>query len=302
MRPTRALPAIAAAAATALGLASCAAGDTSPPTSKAKALDLVYNTPERKGPVDEVTWLLAGEPAGFDTDRAGGSNENTVVANVCERLFQQQPDLSIEPWIAESYRQPDDATLVLRIRDGVVFHDGSRLDAADVVYSLKRHAAEGNEEADEFSNVRSISRTGAMDVTLKLKRPDSQLIGALAADAGIVQDEQATERQGEDYGTPGSADACSGPYQIAEWEPGASLTLTRFDKHWNPDVKGGPKRVTFTWAESAAAVNTLTAGEADGAYLSSPALVPALAKSKRLRTFFGPSTMVYSLVPPPGAA
>lgn len=293
-RPLRPLS-VAVVATLALAASACSgsgSGDDVPEPT----LDLVDTAPAAAGQLDEVSWLLAAEPAGFDTDRAGGDVEDTIVANVCERLFQQQPDLSVQPWLATEYEQTDDA-LVLTIREDATFHDGSPVTADDVVYSLQRHAKDGNEEADEFENVASIERTGAHEVTLELAKPDSQLVAALAGDAGIVLHEATVEPQGEDYGTPGSTDGCSGPYRVASWQPGTDLTLEWYDEYWNDEVRQGPASVTFTWADSAAAVNTLTTGAADGTYLSSPSLVPALAESDAVTTYFGPSTLVYSLVP-----
>ena len=294
-RPARHLAMTAVAALALVATTACAGSDAGNDVP-APTIDLVDTAPAADGDLDEVTWLLAAEPAGFDTDRAGGDVEDTIVANVCERVFQQQPDLSIEPWLASSYEQTDDA-LVLELRDDATFHDGSPITADDVVYSLRRHAEEGNEEADEFENVAAIRSTGPQQVTLDLARPDSQLVAALAGDAGIVLDEATVEPQGEDYGTPGSTDGCSGPYRVASWSPGTDLTLERHDDYWNDEVRRGPAEVTFVWADSAAAVNTLTTGAASGTYLSSPSLVPALAKNDAVATYFGPSTLVYSLVP-----
>jgi len=289
------------AAVTALGTAGCASSAPAPgeggtPNAQGRELELVTTSPERSAPVEEVSWLLGGEPAGFDTDRAGGDSEDTVVANVCERLFMQNPDLTVTPWLATEFEQSDE-TLVLTLRDDVTFHDGSPVTADDVVYSLQRHAEEGNEEADEFANVSAIRKSAENEVTLELKRPDSQIVAALAGDAGIVLSQETVQSQGQDYGTPGSEDACSGPYRIANWSAGSSLTVEKYADYWNEDFTGGPERVTFRWAESAATVNTLQAGEADGTYLSSPSLVPVLADVDSLELYFGPSTMVYSLVP-----
>ncbi|MGH3516137.1 MAG: ABC transporter substrate-binding protein [Haloechinothrix sp.] len=296
MKQWRVLAGAGVASVLVLG-AACSGGTSAGDAGSAAALNLVDRTSERSEPVDQVKWLLAKEPTTFDTDRSGGDTEDTVVANVCERLFQLQPDLSVRPWLASAVEHPDEETMVLTLRTDVTFHDGSPMTADDVVYSLRRHAKEGARESDEFGNVAAISKTGGHEVTLELSQPDAQLETALAADAGIVFDEQTVGAQGEDYGSPGSVDGCSGSYRVASWKAGSSLVLERYDEHWGGDVESAPQRVTFTWADSAAAVNNLSTGSVDGTYLPSPALVPALQKSDKVTTYFGPSTMVYSLVP-----
>ncbi|NUW37731.1 ABC transporter substrate-binding protein [Nonomuraea sp. SMC257] len=260
-------------------------------------LTLVDRTAKAAGPLESATWLLDGEPGTLDLDVDGGTPNRTVMANVCERLLQTQPDMTVKPWIAEKIDQPDPRTMVLTLRDGVTFHDGSPVTADDVVWSLRRHAGEGMDESDEFEDVKSVTKTGDRQVTIAFKKPNALFEQAIAGGAGIVLNEKVVERLGKEYGTPDSPDACSGPYTLKEWKSGARLTIERYDQYWNKDVKPLTRSVTFRWAEDNALVNSLVTGAADGAYLSDTGPAVALQANQAVTVAYGPTTRVFVLLP-----
>ncbi|MGP4047971.1 ABC transporter substrate-binding protein [Streptomyces sp. 2A115] len=287
-------------AAGALLLATgCSGADTDSSGSAldASKLKLVDTTAKASGPVGTVNWLLDQEPGLLDLDREGDTSGRTVMANVCERLFQVQPDLTTEPLLAKSADHPNDTTLVLNLRDDVTFHDGTKMTADDVVWSLKRHAEPDMQEADEYEDVDRITKTGTYQVTVTFKKPSALFEQALAGDAGIILERKAVESQGDDFGTPGRTDACSGPFTLKSWDSGSAVTIERFADYWNADRKALPQRVVFRWAEGSAMVNSVSTGAADGAYLTATGPAAALAKKDGVGVHYGPSTTAWSLIP-----
>ncbi|QEU92591.1 ABC transporter substrate-binding protein [Streptomyces kanamyceticus] len=286
------------AATALLATASCSGADTAAtggaPADAAK-LKLTASTPAAKGHQDKANWLLEDEPDSLDLDTQGSSAGRVVLTNVCERLYQLQPDNTVKPFLAEKAHAPDDRTLVLTVRDGVTFHDGSKLTADDVLWSLKRHADPDMEQADEFGNVRSMKKSGAREITIRFKAPDALFTKALAGDAGIVWNEKQVTAAGKDFGTPGQGDACSGPYTLGSWKSGDSLTIEAYDKYWG--AKPLTDRVTFRWASDSALVNALKTGAADGAYAESPNTASALRGTKGIDQYYGPSTASLVLIP-----
>src|SRR5690606_31299746 len=198
---------------------------------------------------------------------SGPADNATVLANTSDRLMQVQPDLTLGQSIASDAEWIDDTHVVFTIRQDAVFHDGSPVSTADVLWSMQRHAAEGAAESDEYQNVVSIEQTGDDQITVTTTQPDAIFLQAMAGDGGIVWNPRVIEAEGDGFGGPGSASACSGPYQIESWEPGSQLTIAKFEDYWNPDVDALAERVVFRWAEESAIANSLTAGEAQGAYL-----------------------------------
>ncbi|NDZ62533.1 ABC transporter substrate-binding protein [Streptomyces anulatus] len=289
---------VAGAVVAALLAAGCS-GATKPAGSGAAAdasrLTLTPTTAAARGELPEARWLLEDEPDSLDLDTQGSSAGRVVLTNVCERLYQLQPDMTTKPFLAESVETPDDTTLVLKLRSGVTFHDGSPMTADDVLWSLRRHADPDMEQGDEFENVASIEKTGDREITLTFKAPDALFLKALAGDAGIVWNKEQVEKAGRDFGTPGQPDACTGPYRLANWKSGDSITIERYDDYWGEAPL--TQRVTFRWATDSALVNALTTGAADGAYAESPNTAAALDGKKGITQYYGPSTSSLVLIP-----
>src|SRR5262249_23320433 len=83
---------------------------------------------------------LAEDPDVLDPTLARTFVCRIVFAAVCNKPFDLDEKLNIVPKLATSYQwSPDYKTLTLKIRQGVTFHDGEKLDAAAVKYSLERH-------------------------------------------------------------------------------------------------------------------------------------------------------------------
>ncbi|MGW2050629.1 ABC transporter substrate-binding protein [Streptomyces sp. NPDC001858] len=279
--------------------AACGGADTGSAKNTAgvdvSKLKLTPTTAAAAGAVDSVNWLLEDEPESLDLDTQGGSAGRTVLSNVCERLYQLQPDMSVQPSLVEKETRPDAKTLVLTLRAGVTFHDGSAMTADDVLYSLRRHAEPEMEQSDEFGSVAAMTKTGDREITIAFKQPDALFTKALAGDAGLVYNKEQVDKAGDDFGTPGQGDACSGPYELTGWKSGDSITLTRADDYWGK--KPLTQQVVFRWAEDSAMVNALSTGAADGAYLDTVTTAAALRGKSGLAQYYGPSTATLDLIP-----
>ncbi|MFD5898775.1 MULTISPECIES: ABC transporter substrate-binding protein [unclassified Streptomyces] len=298
MSSTRTTVTAALAVATLLAAAGCSGADqsgTGGESADAASLKLSATTPAAKGGLAQANWLLEDEPDSLDLDTQGTSAGRVVLTNVCERLYQLQPDMSVKPLLAEKAETPDDHTLVLTVRDGVTFHDGTDMTADDVLWSLERHADPDMEQSDEFTNVAGMRKTGEREVTVTFKQPDALFTKALAGDAGLVWNQEQVEKSGEDFGTPGQPDACSGPYELASWRSGDSIIIHSYDEYWGK--KALTDKVVFRWASDSALVNAVTTGAADGAYTESPNTASALRGKKGIDQHYGPSTASLVLIP-----
>ncbi len=68
-----------------------------------------------------------------------GVNDVIRNANVFNLLFYYEPEGRLAPMLAESAEPNSDATVwTIRLKSGIVFHDGSPLTADDVIYSFRR--------------------------------------------------------------------------------------------------------------------------------------------------------------------
>lgn len=290
----RTLPAVCVAA---LLLAGCGGPAAPEPGAAASRVAHANATPAATGQLASATWLLSKEPVTLDLDDdAASSQSDVVMANVCERLLQLQPDLTRKPHLAASYEWRTPTTLVLRLRDDVTFHDGSPMTAADVVWSMQRHAAPDAAESDEYVNVTGIAQSGPSEVTVTLSQPDAVFLQAIAGDAGVVWQRAAVEAKGEAFGTPtgSSGDACSGPMTVREWQAGDHIVLAKADNYWNPERASRTDELTVRWAGDEAIVNSLLTGSATGAYLETIASAARLVDGEGAAVSQGDDTRVWS--------
>src|SRR4051795_13456982 len=83
---------------------------------------------------------LAEDPDVLDPTLARSFVGRIVFSALCDKLFDIDEKLAIVPQLAASYQwSPDNKALTIKLRDGVVFHDGEKMDAPAVKFSLERH-------------------------------------------------------------------------------------------------------------------------------------------------------------------
>ncbi|MCI2419346.1 ABC transporter substrate-binding protein [Saccharopolyspora sp. K220] len=293
-RHPRWLAAGALGCATLAVIAGCGGAPVSPSQAK-QNVRLVDSTPAASGPLDKATWFMPKEPATLDQDNdAAGATTDTVMGNVCERLVQVQPDLTIKPWLAEKFEWTTPTTLVFTIRQGVRFHSGNVMTADDVVWSMNRHRADGANESDEFVNVTGVSQTGPNEVTVTTTQSDAVFVKALSGTGGVVFERKAVEAQGDTFGTPRGDDACTGPLDLKSWDSGRQIVLTKFADYWNKERVSKTGELTIRWADDDAVVNSLLTGEADGAYLENIASAAGLANAPNTTVSQGADTRVWN--------
>jgi peptide/nickel transport system substrate-binding protein len=83
---------------------------------------------------------LAEDPDVLDPTLARSFVGRIVFAALCDKLFDVDEKLNIVPQLATGHEwSADNKSLTLKIRTGVTFHDGEKLDAAAVKFNIERH-------------------------------------------------------------------------------------------------------------------------------------------------------------------
>jgi peptide/nickel transport system substrate-binding protein len=280
-----------------LALAACSGGQGA--GQAAATIELVETTPAATGEVEKVTWALpSGEPASLDPARTGDYSANTVGTNLCESLLRLDTDWSTSPGLASGVVQKDPVTVVITLRDGVTFWDGSALTADDVVYSLSRNMDPklASYAAHVYTNVASIDATGDLEVTVRFKTPDMQFVPDLAGVPGAIVQKTFTSKAGPSFGTATGGLMCTGPFKLAGWQNGRKITLERNDTYWDTTRRAKAKTFDFVFlTDSSTLTSALLAGEVDGVYGAPVGSISALQRSDAGRVYFGPSTETVSL-------
>lgn len=175
-----------------------------------------------------------------------------VLFNVYEGLVKATPDGDLEPAVAERVDVSDDATVyTFTLREGRTFHDGSKVTAEDIKYSIERYAdIQGKESA--FSILKKVVIADERTVKVILKEGNSEFLPELTL--AIIPKENKK---------PGENPIGTGPFKIEKFVPGQSLTVVKFEGY---RTKGLPylDQVTFKIvSDTDAAFTELQGGNID---------------------------------------
>ncbi|MBV1704476.1 MAG: ABC transporter substrate-binding protein, partial [Hyphomicrobiales bacterium] len=178
--------------------------------------------PASAAPRRDVRIGMALEPPGLDPTAGAASAIGEVTQfNVFEQLVRIKEDFTVAPGLATSWTFSDDLkTLTFKLREGVKFQNGEPFTSADVKFSFERAAAEDSTDKDKafFASIASIDAPDPSTVTLVFKAPSYQALYHLGfASASIVEPKSAPTDAVKPVGT--------GPYELADWQKGSSLTL-----------------------------------------------------------------------------
>lgn len=226
----------------------------------AASLPLLSSWPAlAQGKKDSVTLALVLEPPGLDpTAGAASSIAEIVHYNVFETLTKINADGSVSPLLAESWEvSPDLKTYTFRLRKGVKFQNGEPFNAAAVKFSFDRAAGDKSTNKDKrtFANLSTqVSDEHTVVITNKDIDPDFLFVLGQATSI-IVEPRSADTNATRPVGT--------GPYQLAGWSRGASVTLAAWPGFRAPQSLRIRRAVFRFIPDAAAQVAALLAGDVD---------------------------------------
>jgi peptide/nickel transport system substrate-binding protein len=192
----------------------------------------------------ELRIALNEDPDLLDPAQGGSFVGREVFAAMCDKLIDIAPDLSFVPQLATEWAWSDDnKSLTLKIRDGVVFHDGTKLDATAVKANLDRYRmAPESRRKGEVKPIVNVVVVDPLTVRIELSQPYAPLLAVLADRAGMIMSPTALAALGDKIATK---PICAGPYKFVERIAQERIVLERFDKYWNP-APYTVDRVTYT--------------------------------------------------------
>ncbi len=175
---------------------------------------------------------LAEDPDVLDPTLARTFVGRIVFAALCDKLIDIDEKLNMVPQLATSWDwSADSKALTMKIRPGVTFHDGEKLDAAAVKFNLERHKTmQGSNRRGELAPLASVDVVDPMTVKLNLTAPFSPLLAALADRAGMMVSPKAAQAAGANFG---AKPVCSGPFKFVERVAQDRIVLERYDGYWN---------------------------------------------------------------------
>lgn len=202
---------------------------------------------------------IAGEPDQLDPQKSSSYFTFEVLENVFDTLVEPDEQLQMRPALAESWEVSEDGLQwTFTVRDGVTFHNGDPLTAADVEYSFRRII---DEELSNAYKLEAIESTSALDdrrVRFTVSAPTPNLLTSIGGFKGLAIVNRRNVESGEITTRP----IGTGPFSFVSRSPGASIVLASNPAYWGgaPAVDG--VRYSFI-SQDTTAVSALRSGEID---------------------------------------
>lgn len=177
-------------------------------------------------------------------------------AGITETLVKlDEEQLTVVPWLAESWEGKDGKHWTLHLRENVTFHNGKKMDAAAVKASIERAV----KESIAIRNALKIDKIEAEGSTLQITTTQQfpEFISELVNPNVSVIDVSEQDFVNKPVGT--------GPFRLISFAPGSKLELERYEDYWDGAAK--LNSVTFAFNEDANARSlALESGQVDIVY------------------------------------
>ena len=221
--------------------------------------------PKRGG---SVTMGIDTEESGFDPTTARWDEGGFLYGrSIFDPIAIVNAAGQVEPYLAQSITSNADYTaFTITLKPGIVFHDGTPLDANALHLNIEKAASSIVTGPAFATNISGASITGPMSVTINMKNPWAPFPYYLAqAQTGYLA---APSMLNNPNGT--SHPIGTGPFVFKEWIPNSHMTATANPHYWR---KGYPYLSSITFKpiiDPNARVNALQTGEVDFIHTSSP--------------------------------
>ncbi len=225
-----------------------------PAALAALLLGLAASAPALAGKAnDTLVWSTDRENAVADP-YYNNTRELVIIGNTVwdGLLFRDLDTGEYKPLLAKSFRWVDNLTLEFELRDDVLFHDGSKFDADDVVYTVNFVANKDNGVLTyrNVSWMKSAEKLGPYKVRIYLHKPFPAAFAYLANAVFMMPaghyDSAPTRADGKkDYGAVQPVG--TGPYQITEVVPGDRIVMKANRRYFKGGPKGQPRIGTLVF-------------------------------------------------------
>jgi peptide/nickel transport system substrate-binding protein len=174
-----------------------------------------------------------GEPPTLDEHQTTANLVADVTYPMYETLFAYNATYEPVPHLVEEYTaSADGLTHTLRLREGVPFHNGDPMTAADVHASITRWSQISGLGKNLFEHVDELVEVDDRTVEFRLSSPFGPLLTALANNTqGCTIHPRAIMETGIEPLTGDDQFIGTGPYMLAERQADAYIRLARFEDY-----------------------------------------------------------------------
>jgi peptide/nickel transport system substrate-binding protein len=239
-----------------------AAAPTKPPEpTKAPEVSKVGGT---------LNLVAVGDPDTLDLQQTSQVASGNITGQIYEKLVYLDLDKTYKGLLAESWTvSPDNKVITFKLRQGIVFSDGSPFNAEAVKFTYERLQRVGSKASiyTAFQNVEKMEAPDDYTFIVRLKEPAAPFLHDLVANAAGILSPSAVKAANDKIDRVAVG---TGAYKLKEWKVGQEIILERNPTHKEfrayLDNKGAPyiqeKRYKIV-PEAATQLVALEAGELD---------------------------------------
>lgn len=208
------------------------AGRGGPGRAQAAVLSALQDDPAAGVQGGTLTVATIGEPPHLDEHQS--TAEIIAVIGYCayEGLFTYDATYQPIPQLVATHTVSEDGlTHTMALRQGVMFHNGEELKAADAIASLQRWGRISGVGQRLMEKTASIDEVDPYTLEFKLTEPYGTILIALAhnTQACTIHPKSVLDAAGDEPMTDAAQYIGTGPYKLAEWQRDAAMRFERFD-------------------------------------------------------------------------
>ncbi|RNB87699.1 glutathione ABC transporter substrate-binding protein [Brevibacillus fluminis] len=260
-------------------LAACQAAK--PETEKAAPASNAQAGDQKK--TDKLVVVMEANPDSLDPQNTTETTANSAQRTMLEGLVGFDKDMKPIPVLAKEMPElgKDAKSLTIKLKEGVLFQDGTPFDGEAVKKNFERVLDKNNNlKRNNFFNM--IEKVEVLDphtVKFDLNTPFSAIVNILAHPAAAIMSPKSFEGGNKVDRHP----VGTGPYQFSEWVDGQYIRMKKFDQYWDKENQPAFQTVEFRLVpETASRVAMLMAGEAHLVYPLGPEQAEMLKKNPKV--------------------
>jgi len=220
---------------------------------------------------ETLRWARVADALTLDPHSQNEGPTSALLHHIYETLVSRANDGSLEPRLATEWSiHPEDDTIwVVKLREGVTFHNGNAFTAEDVVFSYERVRHDSSGFKALHSAVTGAEAVDDHTVHIQMAGPAPLYVQNLT-NFFIMDSEWAAENDveapqnfaaGEENFAVRNTNG-TGPYTLVSRDPEVRTVLRAFDGHW-ADAPEVTEIIYTPIAEAATRVAALLSGEVD---------------------------------------
>ncbi len=171
----------------------------------------------------------SAEAQSMDPYFINNDDTNSVLGNIFDSLVMFDKDLKIEPSLAVSWSNPAPKEWILKLREGVKFHNGNTFNADDVIFSYDR--VQNWKKSAFKSKINMIEKIEKIDdFTVKMTTTKPYPIFLRQLTYINIMDKETLKGKEDQW--VGLNPVGTGPYKLTQWTKGSSVKMGANSSYW----------------------------------------------------------------------